>query len=122
MEWRSTFHKEEKYLEIITQGIADNEGSLNMAKYIAETMRSNRITKVLIDHRSIAGISGKSIEIYDRPKSFRLLGVLLGVKIAEIINPEHIEHFRFFETVCINQGFRLSIFKEKIDALKWLLI
>lgn len=122
MEWNLIYHKEEKYLEMVTQGITDCDGSLNMAKYLAETMKTNRITKVLIDHRNIMGISGKTIEIYDRPKSFRILGILLGVKIAEIITPEHFEHFRFFETVCNNQGFRLSIFQKKEEALKWLLL
>jgi hypothetical protein len=121
MEWELIFHKEGKYVEIITQGVADYDGSLDMAKCITETMRNNKITKVLIDHRNIAGISGKTIEIYNRPKALRLIGLLLGVKIAEIIKPEHIEHFRFLETVCINQGFKLSIFHEKQEALKWLL-
>jgi hypothetical protein len=121
MEWELIAHKEGKYIEIITRGTADYDGSLNMAKIITETMRNDRITKVLIDHRNITGISGKTIEIYNRPKALRLLGLLLGVKIAEIIKPEHIEHFRFLETVSKNQGFKLSIFQEKTEALKWLL-
>jgi hypothetical protein len=121
MEWELIVHKEEKYIEIITQGIADQNGSLTMAKFITETMRNNKITKALIDHRNIAGISGNIIEIYERPKTFRLIGWILGVKIAEIIKPEHAEHFRFLETVCLNQGFRMSIFREKNEALKWLL-
>ncbi len=121
MEWELIVHKEGKYIEIVTQGVADYGSSLNMAKFITETMRKNRITKVLIDHRKITGISGNTIEIYNRPKTLRLIGLILGVKIAEIIKPEHIEHFRFFETVCKNQGFTMSIFQEKIEALNWLL-
>ena len=121
MEWELIVHKKDKYIEIITQGIADNDGSINMAKCITETMRKNRITKGLIDHRNITGISGNTIDIYYRPKALKLLGLILGVKIAEVIKPEHIEHFRFFETVCRNQGFALSIFQEKKKALEWLL-
>jgi hypothetical protein len=121
MEWELIVHKEGKYVEIITQGVADYDGSLNMAKYILETMKNNRITKVIIDHRKITGISGKTIKIYNRPKTLRLIGLILGVKIAEIIKSEHIEHFRFFETVCIHQGINMSIFQEKKEALKWLL-
>jgi hypothetical protein len=121
MEWELIVHKEEKYIEIITQGVADYDGSINMAKSVTETMRNNRITKGLIDHRNITGLSGKTIEIYYRPKALRLIGLILGIKIAEVIKPEHIEHFRFFETVCRNQGFTMSIFQEKSEALKWLL-
>jgi hypothetical protein len=121
MEWELMVHKEGRYIEIITKGVADYDGSLSMAKNITETMSANRMTKVLIDHRNITGFSGKTIEIYDRPKALKLVGLILGVKIAEIIRPEHIEHFRFFETVCRNQGFRMSIFQEKTEALQWLL-
>ena len=121
MEWELIVHKEEKYIEIITQGDADYDSSINMGKSITETMRNNRIKKVLIDHRNITGVSGKTIEIYNRPMTLKLIGLLLGVKIAEVIKPEHIEHFRFFETVCRNQGFTMSIFQEKKEALKWLL-
>ncbi|PKO12877.1 MAG: hypothetical protein CVU39_22330 [Chloroflexi bacterium HGW-Chloroflexi-10] len=121
MEWEIRIHNEEKYLEVITKGAADKDGSLNMAKIVSETMQKHKITKVLIDHRSIESVSGEIIEIYNRPKLLRFIGVILGVKIAEIIKPEHIKHFRFFETVCINQGFRVSIFQENLPALEWLL-
>jgi hypothetical protein len=121
MEWEISIHHEEKYIEVSTSGVADKEGSLKMAKVIKETMQQLRITRVLIDHRNIERVSGEIIEIYDRPKLLRLVGVILGVKIAEIIKPDHIRHFRFFETVCINQGFRISIFQEKSPALAWLL-
>lgn len=121
MEWEIRIHNEEKYIEVITRGVADKEGSLNMAKIITETMQQNRITKVLIDHRNIESVSGETIEIYDRPKLLKIMGIILGVKIAEIIKPDHIKHFSFFETVCINQGFKISIFQENLPALEWLL-
>jgi hypothetical protein len=121
MEWEIRIHNEEKYIEVITKGVADKDGSLNMAKIITETMRQRRITKVLIDHRNIESVSGEIIEIYDRPKLLKMIGIILGVKIAEIIKPDHMKHFSFFETVCINQGFRISIFQEKLPALEWLL-
>jgi hypothetical protein len=121
MEWELRIHNEEKYIEVITKGAADKDGSLNMAKTITETMRQLRMTRVLIDHRNIESVSGETIEIYDRPKLLRMIGIILGVKIAEIIKPDHMRHFSFFETVCINQGFRVSIFRERLPALEWLL-
>ena len=121
MEWELILHKKEKYIEIITKGVADYDGSLEMARLISKTMHKNRLVKALVDHRNITGISGNTIDIYNRPKAMQLVGFILGVKIAEIIKPEHIQHFRFFETVCKNQGFSISIFKEKSEALNWLL-
>ena len=121
MEYEIKIYNEEKYIEVVTKGVADKDGSLSMAKTIKETMQQHKITKALIDHRNIESVSGEIIEIYDRPKLFRIIGVVLNIKIAEIIKPDHREHFRFFETVCINQGFRISIFQEKLPALEWLL-
>jgi hypothetical protein len=121
MEWEVTLHFEHKYIEIVTKGVADKDGSLNMAKTIAETMRKNRLTRVLIDHRNIEKVSGSAIEIYERPKLFRIIGVILGIKIAEIVIPDHFKHFEFLETVCINRGFKFSIFFDRTTALEWLL-
>ena len=121
MEYEIRIYNEEKYVEIVTRGVADKDGSLSMAKTIKETMQQHRMTKALIDHRNIESVSGEIMEIYNRPKLFRIMGVVLNIKIAEIIKPDHVKHFRFFETVCINQGIRLSIFQEKTPALEWLL-
>ena len=121
MEYEIRIYNEEKYIEVVTKGVADNDSSLSMAKTIKEKMQQHRITRALIDHRNIESVSGKIIEIYDRPKLFRIIGVVLNIKIAEIIKPDHVKHFSFFETVCINQGFKISIFQEKLPALEWLL-
>lgn len=121
MEWEIIIHQEPRYLEVITRGKADKDGSLQMARAITENMRKHKTTKALIDHRKIESVEGKTIDIYDRPRKFRLIGAILGIQIAEIIKPEHIEHFRFFETVCLNQGYKFSIFQDEEPAKKWLL-
>jgi hypothetical protein len=119
MEWEITVHK--NYIEIVTRGVADGKSSLKMAQAITDAMRSNRSTKALVDHRDLEAVTGHIADIYERPKIFKIIGVLLGIKIAEVVKPEHQEHFEFLETVCINQGYRFSIFREKDQALKWLL-
>jgi hypothetical protein len=120
MEWNIVLH-DEGYAEVITSGIADKEGSLNMAKDLSHTMRSYKINRALIDHRNIEKVAGNAFEIYARPKVFRLIGIILRIRIAEIIRPEHTEHFKFFETVCLNQGYLLSVFHDKDKAVTWLL-
>jgi hypothetical protein len=118
MEWEITVHK--SFVEIVTRGIADKAGSLEMAKAITSTMKRNRLTRALIDHRSLETVTGEVIDIYERPRIFRIIGVLWGIRIAEVIKPDHQEHFKFLETVCINQGYRFSMFHQKDQALQWL--
>jgi hypothetical protein len=121
MEWKIVINDEDRYVEVTTSGIADKDGSLDMAKAITHTMRTNRITKALLDHRNVVSVMGDTVDIYDRPKLFRIIGVILRIKIVEIIKPEHLEHFKFFETVCVNQGYQISVFQDKEKALAWLL-
>lgn len=121
MEWEIIIHNDRKYIEIITRGFLDKDSSMDMAKTIAETMRSHRFTKALIDHRNISDVSGNVVDVYERPKLFRIIGVVLRVRIAEIIHPDHSRHFTFLETVMRNQGYKFSIFYERQPALEWLL-
>ncbi len=119
MEWEITVHK--NYIEVVTHGVADGKSSLKMAQEITNAMRSNRSTKALVDHSGLEAVTGHIVDIYERPRIFKIIGVLWGIKIAEVVKPEHQEHFKFLETVCINQGYQFSIFREKDQALKWLL-
>ena len=121
MEWKIDINEEDKYIEVITSGIANKEDSLNMAKAISHTMKTNRITKALIDHSNLVSVTGATIDIYNRPKLLKIIGLILRVKIAEVIKPDHIEHFKFFETVCVNRGYKISVFQDKEKALSWLL-
>ncbi|RPI00905.1 MAG: hypothetical protein EHM64_16510 [Ignavibacteriae bacterium] len=119
MEWKFTIHK--NYIEISTNGIADKDSSIAMAKAITGEMRKNKIKKVLIDHGNLDTVTGSVLDIYERPKIFNIIGAILGIRIAEVIKPEHLEHFKFLETVCVNQGFQLQIFIERDQAIQWLL-
>ena len=121
MEWNLLIHDKEKFVEIVTSGIVDSDDTIDMAQAIAQTMKSHRLTKALIDHREVVNVIGSSSATYNRPKIFRFIGLTLGIKIAEIIRPEHEYHFKFFEMVCFNQGYSLSVFQDKDKALTWLL-
>jgi hypothetical protein len=121
MKLEITLHADDHYIEIVTKGVLNKESSLDMAKTIAGTMRHHRVTKALVDHRNVTLISGNLIDVYERPGIFRIIGVILGIRIAEIINEEDREHFKFLETVSQNQGYRFSVFYDKSKAVEWLL-
>jgi hypothetical protein len=121
MDWEIIIHEKNKYIEVITSGHADRDGSLKMATAITENMRNHRINRALIDHRNISEVSGNITDIYHRPKIMRIIGAIFKIKIAEIIKIEHINHFQFLETVYENQGFKFSIFQDREKAINWLL-
>jgi hypothetical protein len=121
MEWTITLNEKPKYAEVVTYGIADREGSLKMAKELYMVLSKAKMKKILIDHSNISAVSGRMMEVYNRPKEFQETKVPFGIKVAEVIKAEHTDFFRFFETVCVNRGFIFSIFENKKLALEWLL-
>ena len=121
MEWIITLNEENQYVEVVTSGVADRDGSIDMAKAITIAMSKNRIKKALIDHRDINSVSGGIVEIYNRPKGFEEIGASQGIMVAEVVKPEHKEFFNFLETVCVNRGYLFSIFENRNSALEWLL-
>ena len=121
MEWTITLNDEEQYAEVVTNGIADKDGSLAMVKAISMTMRSTKIKRVLIDHLLISKVSGGIVDIYYRPDELKNIGVTQNIKVAEVIRPEHRDFFSFLETVCVNSGYNFSLFNDKKSALEWLL-
>lgn len=121
MEWNLVVHDKDRYVEVVTSGIVDSDGTIDMAQAIAQTMKSHRLTKALIDHRNVVSVIGSTLATHNRPKIFRFIGLTLGIKLAELIKPEHEYHFKFFETVCLDQGYKLSVFYDKDKALTWLL-
>jgi hypothetical protein len=122
MEWTITLNEENQYAEIVTGGIADRNGSLKMAKEISRVLRKTGIKKILIDHRNIKAVSGETLEVYKRPKELKEIGMIPGIKVAEVVKSDHKAFFRFLETVCVNRGFSFLIFEDKKTALDWLLI
>ena len=121
MEWTITLNEENQYVEVVTRGVADRDGSIDMAKATSIAMSKNRIKNALIDHGNINSVSGGIVEIYDRPKELKEIGTIEGIMVAEVVKPEHKEFFNFLETVCVNRGYSFSIFEDRKSALEWLL-
>ncbi len=121
MEWTITFNNDQGYARIVTNGIADKDGSLAMVKEINKMLENTTIKRILVDHRNITKVTGEVVDVYNRPKELERIGVPKTVKVAEIVMPEHHEFFYFLETVYINRGFNFSIFEDEKSALEWLL-
>lgn len=120
MHWEIRLDLEKQYAEVTTHGIADGDGSMAMVKALLNAIEGKSIKYTLIDHRAIQQVIGDTLGVYNRPKKFTEMGVDHSVKIAEVVNPEHREFFNFLKLVCINRGFRFSIFNDTESALKWL--
>ena len=80
-----------------------------------------KAARCLIDHSAIISVSGSSVEIYYRPQGLSKTGISSEVKIAELVNPVHKEHFGFLEYVYRNNGFDFRVFDDRESAIQWLI-
>ena len=120
MEWSIEIDKENKYAEIITRGVADQNGSRAMVGAITETMMKNQITKIIMDHRQISDVSGEIPEVRSRPRQLQEMGAVPDIKVAEVVKPEHEPFFSFLKIVFVNRGFQFAVFYDKETAIEWL--
>ena len=120
MEWKISFLSDEQVVVIKTFGIADDASSLEMAKSISQTMMQYNATRCLIDHSALISVTGSSVDIYYRPQGLNNTGITSKIKIAELVNPAHREHFGFLEYVCRNNGFDFRVFETREPAIQWL--
>ena len=121
MELTITINNENQYLDVVTSGDINKDNSLNMVEQIAFASIKNKIKKILIDHSRIDSVLGEILDVYGRPEEFKGKGVLCGIKVAEVIKPEHKEFFHFLETTCRNRGYQFKMFVDHKSALEWLL-
>jgi hypothetical protein len=67
MDWEIIIHSDPKYVEVITMGIADMDGSFAMAQELTNVRRKDRITKAFIGHGNTESVEGGALDIYERP-------------------------------------------------------
>jgi hypothetical protein len=83
-------------------------------------MKEHRSIRCLLDHTEINFVSGKTLEVFNRPEEIKNTGMPLNVKLAAVIPEKYKDHFSFLETVCNNRGISYRVFKNDISALNWL--
>lgn len=127
--WRSekdlsydlTTRKEGDILRVTAEGTRSLDSILAMSNDILTICIEKNVNKVLIDVRALTGrlilIDAYEIPTLHFPE-IRSRGVISHAAIVDL--EEFKDSYRFFETVAVNQGFRLRIFSDPDVAIVWL--
>lgn len=120
MEVNISYLPEEQIVVVKTHGDADAKSSSEMVKNIMLAMKEHKSLRCLLDHTEIRFVSGKTIEVFNRPEEIKKTGMPLNVRLAAVIPEIYTEHFSFLETVCKNRGISYRIFTNCKSATNWL--
>jgi hypothetical protein len=120
MEVNITYLAEDQIVVVKTRGDADAKSSSEMVKSIMVAMKEHQSIRCLLDHTEIHFVSGKTMEVFNRPEEIKNTGMPQNVKLAAVIPENYREHFSFLETVCTNRGIHYRVFEKSASAINWL--
>jgi hypothetical protein len=121
MAWRVEYLAAEHVVAVISIGEISNE---DIREQVAETIRvlkQNEATLVLADY-SEALSEASLASLYLLPDDFTRTGAPWNARVA-VVTPHtryRIETYQFFELVCKNAGYNVSLFDEREAAEVWL--
>jgi hypothetical protein len=121
MEVKISYLPDQKIVVVKTSGEADAKSSSEMIRSIMLSMKEHRSIRCLLDHSEISFVSGKTMEVFNRPEEMIKTGLPLNVKLAAVIPEIYEDHFKFLETVCVNRGISYKVFKHIESAINWLI-
>lgn len=119
MEFRLEYNPEDFIIQITVIGEFNNQDLNKTTAALIKAQQKYGSHRILLDHRqAIPELS--TVEIFQRPKIAKSLGLSILSKIAVIYGVQE-EDYRFFETTSFNQGFNMKLFTEINTAKRWLI-
>lgn len=115
-----TIEADDGLLRVVATGKDDNLRQVKDYGYaVLSAAISMRCPKVLCDERELI----YSLGTFDTFESARYISELTPdiAKVAIVCNPEFIKDAGFWETVAINRGLHVRVFKTMADAENWLM-
>ena len=120
MDWEISFDEKENILFVKTHGIMDTATNKAMIKECLDVIKKKNCRRCLVDNQEIKSQNIGTLDIHSIPKLYDELGFPRDLRLAEVTLKNYAEDFGFFETVCRNRGYMVSVFFDVASALQWL--
>lgn len=118
MEWQISYLSDEDIMLVKVTGAVRHHETLPMIRVIREEAQRLNCTKWLLDSRT-AVLYYSTIDYYNCPDVYDSLDISSAVSGAVVFENVGRQE-RFYETVCRNRGFNLSVFSDIDGAITWL--
>lgn len=121
MGWKTDYNIKEKIIELEYTGIISGEDLKNAFVSTVDYINKHKTLLVLADCTKMT--AGHTLfDLLGLLGDFEGLDFLREVKEALLLSPgqESASNISFWETACLNRGFKVKIFDNKQEAIKWL--
>jgi len=120
MNWQINYDENEQIIFIKTIGVLDISSANLMRTEGFNLIKQHNCLRCLVDHSEIAEDALSTLDIYNLPKRYKELDIPRRLKMALVIPGKFMTNLKFYETVCRNNGYLVSIFFNRESALEWL--
>jgi|SRR5579859_3954310 len=117
------FNERDKILEVVYQGEFGADELRTSTHEILTAMLERKTMRVLLDCAQ-AHFNIPAANVFQLPDLYDSRGVARHDARAAVVKPKdgyHQELFEFYEDVCRNRGFFVSLFDDAVAARAWLL-
>jgi hypothetical protein len=118
MRYTFQYNQEEDFLEVRATGKMDDKAFPEVVETYWSILKEHGCHRSLIDYRNFV-FTKSTLEIYIRPETVVEVGGTNLVKMAVIVESINKEYY-FLETVYLNRGFRIKMFTDSEEAIRWL--
>jgi hypothetical protein len=121
MPWKTKLNDAPKYIEITYSGNVTTQELYMALENSVLISRENNINLFLADCTTMLG-GHTVIDLYGLISMFETLKIDSEAKEAVIMTSLHetADEINFYETACKNRGFNVRIFKQREEAISWL--
>ncbi|MBU1170385.1 MAG: hypothetical protein KKD44_12550 [Proteobacteria bacterium] len=122
MSWTVEYHSDHRFVECKAMGFLRVDDLIKAAVTTFDLAREKDTTLVLVDDSKLERTVGIR-DIYDMPQRYADLNIDSRLKVAVILptSPKAKEEVQFFETVCRNRGLNISVFRNRDEAMDFLI-
>jgi hypothetical protein len=121
MGWNVLYSPHSKVVTLKSVGFIPLKDFPDRLRQVVQTARENQTNCFLLDDTEF-DTQASTLSIYELPKLYAEAGFSRQDQIAVVISSDDtgLDDYRFFETVCINQGFKVKLFFDLEEAYRWL--
>ena len=121
MNWEVSYFPQSRVVTVKSRGFIPLDDFPERLRQAVRTARENQTHCFLFDDTEF-DTQASTLTIYELPKLYAEAGFTRHDRIAVVISPHDtgLDDYQFFETVCVNQGFRVKLFFDLSEACQWL--